>query len=363
LLLGFELCARLLPRDAGFAGPGTSFLEKLLVDPAGSAARCTVFSALALITTVHVRAAAKAADAPLYWTRLAALAHAGVLTDALRGMPDSEGFLQWASENFLPAYIWHGVIDRRDAPRWNPDWISPDHLYAELVGRAQGALEMVPAAERPGQWTSAMDTAFVRLKEEGRILAAFFPGPFDDFRAPVPSTANKAFAEIEERLDAAARLSDVAGLFALANSVQLTSRAVVNVQRLLELPVTEPIAAGQPEMPFLRICAHIAAASRSETIGQALINRCLFKARNQGSGDAVTDLFEVIAEACGAWGDPQRHREVLGRSATNLCFAVDAAEDLSHLIAIFDVLAKRDERLMPVLARPRAIARAKLGRS
>ena len=128
-----------------------------------------------------------------------------MLTDALSGMPNSERFLQWATQNFYPIYVWHSIIDRRDAPRWKPEWISPDHLYAELVGRAEGVVQMVPEGSRPADWVSAIDAAQARLKESGKVLATYFPGPFDDFReAPMGSLTHEVFKDVESKLDAAA---------------------------------------------------------------------------------------------------------------------------------------------------------------
>ena len=136
LLFGFELCRYRVSADAGFVDLGRSFLEKLLLDAQASTSRCNIFSALALISATKLRQAARSSIAPLFWIRLAALTHAGVLTDALGGMPESEQFLRWSSQTFTSTYVWHGVIDRRDSPRWNPNRISPDHLYAELVAAA-----------------------------------------------------------------------------------------------------------------------------------------------------------------------------------------------------------------------------------
>jgi len=364
LLFGFELCRDRLSADAGFVGLGRSFLEKLLLDVNASTSRCNIFSALALISTTKVRQAARASNAPLFWIRLAALAHAGVLTDALSGMPDSERFLRWATQNFYATYVWHSVIDRRDAPRWRPDWISPDHLYAELVGRAQGAVQMVPEGSRPAEWVSAIEAALARLQESGKVLAEYFPGPFEDFReTPLGSSRPEVFNEIEAKLDAVSTLSEVPGIFALAYASQPATRVVANLLRILNLPPDHPIASRGKEMPFLELSAHIAASARSEPLANAIINRCLFEVRRPGSEAAVTGIFAIMAESCAAHSDPQKHRELLGTTAAKVCFAVESNDDLSNLEAIFDVLAMRDERLIPALARARAIARTKKGRS
>src|SRR5205814_22399 len=141
LVFCFELCCKLFRADGGFLDLGTSVLEKLLNRDA-SLRRCRIYSALALISGANLRRAARALDAPVYWVRLAALAHAGVLADALySGVEDADGFFEWSKARFLQNYRWHGLVDLRDAPRWRPEWITPEHLYAEVLGRLNGALQ------------------------------------------------------------------------------------------------------------------------------------------------------------------------------------------------------------------------------
>jgi hypothetical protein len=103
LLFGFEVGRAQLEKDAACTDLGAAFLEKLFADPAACESRCEIFAACALIATIDLRRAAKASAAPVFWARLAALTHAGVVTDALGKMPDSKGFLRWASRNFMPA--------------------------------------------------------------------------------------------------------------------------------------------------------------------------------------------------------------------------------------------------------------------
>jgi hypothetical protein len=362
LLFGFELCRHLLPRDAAFVDLGSAFLSKLFDEAEAGTRRRTLFSGLAIIATNNLRRKAKESDAPLFWVRLAALSHAGVLTDALSRLPDPQGFLRWSAENFYPDYLWHGVIDRRDAPRWNPDWIDPDQVYAELVGRVGIALQMSPEADRPSAWVSAVDAALGRLHQKRRALSAFFPGPFDDFQKGVaPSWSQELFAAVEDKLQKAAMLSEVPELLALANSTFPSDSVLENIQRILNQPFDSASAKDRASLEYLRACSQIAGISRSKPLAAAIINHCLFRARETGSDDSVTDLFFVMVEACAAHSDPVAHRELLGTCAANLCFATRESETLSALDAIFDCLGRRDERLMPALARAKAISRVKRG--
>jgi hypothetical protein len=203
-----------------------------------------------------------------------------------------------------------------------------------------------------------------RLQESGKAPAAYFPGPFEDFRETPPGSSRpEVFDEIEAKLDAASALDEVQGLFVLAYAAPPSARLVANLLRILNLPADQPIASREKEMAFLNLCAHIAASARSEPLANAIISRCLFEVRRPGSEAVVTDIFAIMAEACASHSDSQKYRQSLGTTAAKLCFAVDRSEDLSNLEAIFDVIATRDQKLIPALARARAIVRTKKGRS
>jgi len=361
LLFGFEICRALLDKDVAFADLGAAFLEKLFGDAVACENRCEIFAACTLIATIRLRRAARASAAPVFWARLAALTHAGVLADALGGMPDSKGLLRWASRNFAPAYVWHGIVDRRESPRWRPEWISPDHLFAELVGRARNALHMLAEEHRPASWVSAIESATTRLVDAGQIVAAVFPGPFDDFRENQNSLA-EVFKETEHELEKATHLDQVQGLVALAYATRPSDAVVANVLRILKLHSEQPVEDLEQELRDLHTGAHIALAAQSESMAEVIITRCLGLARDARGSEMVTDIFAVMAEACAVHGAEQNHRAALGQSAARICFALDQAEPLSKLLAVFAILIQRDERLAPALAKARAIARTKMSR-
>jgi hypothetical protein len=360
LLCGFELCRALVAGDPGFVDLGTQFLSKLLLDKEASVRRCTLFATFALIATVNIRNAAKASDAPLFWVRLAALTHAGLMTDALSAIPDAEGMLRWASKNFAPSYLWSTVVDLRDAPRWSPEWIDPDYLQAELVGRIQGAIQLLSEGDRPAAWVDALDAALAQLKDSGKLLAAFFAGPFDDFRANTTMLSSniEVFAEVEKKLETSSTLPAWNELFSLVSASRPSERFVGNVRRILSAPPDEPIVETS-ELAHVRLCARIGAIARDEPIAGAVINRCLLMLRQSGRQEAFTDVFEVMIEACAAYAAPDAYRKQVGETAAQICGAADNDPDFNNLQGIFDALSTRDEKLMPSLARARAIARVR----
>ncbi len=351
LICGFEICRAFLLNDAAFATLGVQFLEKLFASQDKSRARCNLFCACATVAMINVRRVAKAFSAPVFWVRLAALTHAGVLAHALRGLSNSEGFLKWAIENFGPQNVWHGMVDRVEAPRWRPDWIGPSQLHAELVGRALTAVNMLEECSRPTEWVEIIDKALEELAKSHQILSAFFPGPFDDFQTSPPVSENPFFSQVESALHGASRLSDVHGLFTLSYSVVPSQELLSEVFRIVNSPLDRPIANEGDELRYLGLAAHIAACGRSEPLARAVINRCVFLARTEGARAEVANLFAVIAEACAADSDPKLHRALLSEAASQLAFAVNDAEAMYQLESAFGMLTERDPKLISALAR------------
>jgi hypothetical protein len=363
LLFGFELCRALLEQNGAFAELGSSFLEKLFGDPATRLRRFEVFTGCAIISLVELRRAAKAAEKPTFWVRLAALIHAGVLAEGLGALPDSKGFLDWAMRNFSPHYVWHSLIDRHESPRWKPDWIAPIHLFAELVGRANNSVHMLSENIRPPKWASMLKEVHEHLAENGKLLATVFPGPFDDFRdSQTSSSFGDMFADTELQLATASRIADVPGLTVLTYASLPSDHAKKNVERILEQSADEPISDMKSELPHLQLSAHFALAAQSEPIAQAVINRCFFLARDTAARERTTDLFAIIIEACAVYREEQKYRRMISENAARMSYVVNDQENHRRLIAILDVLIQRDNRLSPSLAKARAILSTKLGR-
>jgi hypothetical protein len=175
------------------------------------------------------------------------------------------------------------------------------------------------------------------------------------------SSSIDAFKDVEKKLATASKLSDIPELFALANASQPSDQVVRDVRRILNAPAEEGIADKQ-ELMFLRLCARIGRVTRDETIANAVINRCLFIARGPKRTEAMTDIFEVMVEACAAEQDANKYRTLLGETAAKLCFAIDGATDSKNLVVIFSLLSMREEKLFAALGRAMAVAKTKLGR-
>lgn len=361
LLFGFELCRALLANDSLFVQLGANFLEKLFGNAELSQRRFEVFSACAIITVNKVHQFAKAADKPVFWTRLAALTHARVLANGLGHLPDSQGFLKWSTSNFWPQYFWGGLADRRISPKWRSEWITPRHLFAEVLGRANNTIFMLEEHQRPSSWISSLEAANQKLVADGMSVATSFPGPFDDFKSLEENlNLEELFAIVELKLVAAKRVSEVDGFNALTYATVPTAAIVSNVELIFERRVEAPFENMQLELAELRLGAHFTLVGKSVRTANAVIDRCKFLIFHKYGVNHMTDLLAVMIEACAVHEQPAAYRVALSEIATWLTYAFDDAEKLSELNAVFDLLTSHDHKLLPAFAKPKALLRTKL---
>ena len=181
---------------------------------------------------VALRSIANAANAPLDWFRLAALSHAGVLTDALKHIRKPKGFLKWALSQHAASYWWHTVVDTHEEPKWEAEWLFPEGIIAELIGRCYQAMILLPKEDQPREWTTILSKALNGLKPK---LRAFFPGPLAGFRPLSQGEgAEAAREEVRKLLSDRVSFADTPGLVLLAHSGAIDRELTKEIVRLLE---------------------------------------------------------------------------------------------------------------------------------
>ncbi len=351
LLFGFELCRARVEKSKSFEQLGTKFLEKLFGDDAMLRRRCEMFSACAIVTTVSLRKTFDEASVPLSWFRLAAFTHAGLLADALCWITDAPDFFKWVVERVGTSFLWYVLYDRRDAPRWRSEWLSPEQVEAELLGRALNAVALLRKGRYPKAWRDVVDKFVARQRDRNRLVDSSFPGPLDDFgdRAPTPKALQTVIDEFERSLKAATNIAEVKGLTGLAYLANPSPTMVQELTRLLGACL--PAALNQD---VLDACAHIAAGSRSEELARAVVNQCLRELREGTSNRAVAKLYVIMLEACAAVADPKRYSELVGEVSAALALTVPQTIPMIGMRSIFEALTYRDPKLLAALSRASA---------
>jgi hypothetical protein len=355
LVFGFEACRyRLSEGDEGAIELGTRFLNALFADKSALRARCELFSACAIISTVAIRPIANGAMAPLDWYRQAALSHAGVLTDALRHIRKPSDFLKWTWSQYSGAYWWHTAIDAHEEPKWVSEWLLPEGLVAELIGRCYQASILLPKDEQPQEWTKVLKKAIQTLKPK---LRAFFPGPLDGFRELSQGEgAKEARDEIRKLLSVRVSFADAPGLILLAHSGVIDRDLATKIVRLIEASDNELISL-ETGYQVLNCGAYVASTTRDERLAQIVISRCARIVSPDMKPDEFLRVVLLALRACSAYVDRSEYYRQIGFAATRFAYLA-SGDSLLEMSKALEALCHRDIRLMGPLGRAMALLEA-----
>jgi len=355
LVFGFEICRdRLAEGDRGFDSLGVEFLRRLFSNESWLKQRCEIFAAGAVVTMVHLRPSANAKGVPLHWYRLAGLAHAGLLANALKGLSKTEGLLKWAVDNLGGSYTWHTAVDLREEPRWEPDWLTPSAIRNELIGRCANALWALPEAKRPEAWSTLISKALDTLTP---ALAAFFPGPLDGFVPEgVPQKPEAELKKARKLLSKHSSFKQVPGLMLVAYGGGIDASLTKDILRLLEGSGAQ-LSKRRTAHPILRCCAYIAATTKDTQLANATITRCLRLVTGEMPANQILALLLVAVRACAAYGKTTTYYVECGNVASRFAYAIPpgAAMDVR---ATLEELCHRDPKFIAALAHAMAVVDA-----
>lgn len=319
LVFGFEVCAhKHAAGDKKASALGTKFLERLFNDRKFLEERCQIFAACAVVTATRLREVLESDNAPAYWVRLATFAHAGVLASALHQMAEPKKFMSWAFSQFGSKFTWQGIIDKREAPRWESEFVSPDSLINELVGRCFGATHGLSKTKRPKAWLAIVDREFGKLKPAN---LAFFPGPLDDFTFPKPTPAQlEVFKNVKRILRRKKSFKDTRGLGLIAYSGGIDASLSPEVLKLLERSDQYLNSLATAELP-LKCCSYVAGLARDHDLSRAVVNRCLGLISLESSPEEILRLLLLAFSACAAYADAKQYYKEIGLVAARFAYA------------------------------------------
>jgi hypothetical protein len=360
LLFGFNLVSVRADRS-GMVALGEAFLEKLFLDPVQSLGRRQLFTGCAAISLAWARRKARAGEAPAYWVRLAALAHAGVLTDARIEAKDPEAFAQWAIENFGVEQFWATSMERQEAPRWSPELLSEDHLRADVNAQAMLAIQNMPSGGRVGSWAKIVEGEAVSDLASRPLGLLIYPGPFDDF-GPPPNDVE--LAEWETPPGGSTTLLGL--LDALPFCAKIGQPSAATTDRLIGILIAERDFVPDDMdryLTALNAVADMSAAGRSVRLSDAVLDRCTTLLRQQDAQERISYLLSIAVTACSACEDRKAYRERVSAFFAGTAFRLDDRTALSALLQIVDHMLVAERRMAPELGRARLIAAYKLRRA
>ncbi|EBX4816686.1 hypothetical protein DRY87_23960, partial [Salmonella enterica subsp. enterica serovar Newport] len=136
-----ELGLSVLDRRPALATPVEQMIRQLRDDdPESLKSRFRLLSALGVLVEGEISRTGVLRGNPPFWRRLAAFAQASLVERCMRSVPVDIGrFSDLANSGRGELFYLQNLCDLRLEPKWLPDFIAPDQLKAEFLGRIANA--------------------------------------------------------------------------------------------------------------------------------------------------------------------------------------------------------------------------------
>jgi len=326
------------------------------LDPADKAGPLHLLSCLAIFIDGDLSARRVLPDWPPYRRRLAAFAQASMIARIVQHEIDTGRFADFCAQQRGWRFAVQNMVDLRREPRWRPDYISPDQLRHDFIGRIVNVANGLPKE----QLTKALRARFTAkrgsLRTKLAYPMAFWPGPIEGgFNADLPVAADVLCASIEEALaedppgvDALNRLIVVGAMLRLPED--LAERAIERV-RTTGPKVLAPLP---PERvgAYLLGLAHVAAAGRLLALAETV--RVFARFHRVNAGITAQEDMQLGLYLAAATPDKTEWRRYVGHWTLELARQVKDLREAELLLGWIEALSDVDPALRAWSGRARA---------
>ena len=305
------------------------------------------------------------ASKPSYWRRLAAFAQAALIT---RCMAPKRGHLSEFAEFIRKArarpFALQGYVDPRLSPLWHSEWVKPNQLRNELIGRvlmrAASSLEITRGLDLEGRLLGdGSDT----LKSKVNLFMSQMPGPLEDniweAREMLPEEVAIVVAGLEEpRPTARSFVALVNSAFCYRYPFALAEMAAGALQR------SQFRIDAQGDRAAFIACliglSSIAAITRCNALAEAVFTVLRYYRRFSPVDLELAEAIHVGIIACASHSEMSEWAEALGNLMSEFAFGEmsrDEALGLHRYILDFcNLVPELWSSLGPALAASEAAA-------
>ena len=357
----FEICADWIERDARFVPVGERLLQRLFGEMAGLSTSCVKFAAAFTVAVAHLARHETQRTKPAFWRRLTGAAHASLVVRASGHTEiDENKLVSWAMRVAGKPYFLSVFFDMHKEPRWRPDWINPDFLMADTIGRVKNAMSRLPETTAPPEWKASFDNALTWIEEKKIEPLQVFPAIGESAHfSEQPTLAElkgdladtySGFAE-QSSLDYLVRLAPLVFTFGFPTELDDAVLAFLDTLRREISSVEE-----SKVKLALATVAHIAVQHRNTSLSDAVANICL--ENTGGITDAWTaiDVMSRLVECAAAHPNPAEAQATLMRRLEDLAFLLPPLA-LPEFLDGIDALQSLGDDFALGLGRARAAAR------
>ena len=294
-------------------------------DPEDPGGRLKLLSSLVVLVEGEVIRRGIARERPPFWRRLASMAHAGLIErEVLDARLEAKDLSDWALKSGWALYHMQSLVDLRREPRWFPDFISPQQLKAELLGRIVIAAERHRKNIRDGELSSLLWGGGATIESATITPYTLLPGPLEGGLESMIECP----AEVESRIRTSLEAAELtAGSFAgLVNSSlicrtnsQLSELAAQGLSRV-GYQFRKSSGNDDPSL-LLNGLAMVSAVTRSRALANEVRNLCRVARRRVSSRLPLGEAVRVALVAAAASDELSAWSDVVGDWLTELGFA------------------------------------------
>lgn len=360
-LLGLvEICARRVNDDARFAALGERALGRLFSDMTHLEHSCALFAPTFVIATAYLAEPEKFQTRPVYWRRLAAAAHAGLIVRACGvTTEDYSGLFRWAIQVSGNEYMMSVFADMAEEPNWRPDWIRADFMVADAVGRMRLAeAGFAEGVTHPG-WRTIIAAAKDWIDQRHLGPATMFPCILEGARRPAP-TLDKVLAEADKL---AAFRADPSPDHLREHVVfgyifGFPSEMLAAIASATEQVRHDPRNFDDRDVQLACIvAAHAAARAQDAALATLTSDVVLEKLRGATGSTTIFEAICVLLTCAGAYLDPEIRHKDIGQRLEHIAFTMPPSPALLEVTSAIAALRGVQPSLSPNLGRAAAAAR------
>jgi len=273
---------------------------------------------------------------PPFWRRLASIAQASIIErNIISSHLDKAEFIEWAIQSRGQLFYLQTMTDLRCEPRWHPDYVSPQQLKYEFIGRIVNATQKNNSKINSSTLRELLfGEASGSLQSFVELPFSFLPGPLEGSLESQPEPPAEIVEKIEEQLKV--DILQVNSFAMLANSVLIFhfdshyAHLAVTALRAVKHHIKQANNNGQL-FSMLKGLSTVAAAMRSGELAEEikiLIRKCRHES---GLNISAEEAMWIGLIAAAAYSELKDWVKFLGEWVTELAFQPLQRNEMENL--------------------------------
>lgn len=320
-----ELGLSLVEQFRGLEAPILEITKAIMADdPDDEEGRLKLTASLVILADGELARLGVLRDAPPFWRRLAAIAQASVIErELVKAGVRIDEFSDWAISVRGPVFALQNLVDLRLEPRWLPDFMSPNQLKLEFIGRIYSSgMHFGSQIESDELRELVSGSGPTSAQAAMKFPMAFLPGPLEAGSvSPVLFPDNLA-AALREPADALLAESALAGIVNMALMFRIESdhaRFVTDALRRTKYQVNVGADSGKI-FSLLSGLAVVAAVSRAPELANEVRILSRVQRRRPGVTIEADNLMRIALIAAASEVDLDNWSKIVGEWLTEIAY-------------------------------------------